>query len=396
MEKEIAQKLKMSLPTVKSNFKNICITFGIKELSQGERRKIIYQIYCPLVEGASPSNEQLPPEKNEPKQPEPVTPISVPPGQVSSKPVPQENVSPEPELDEPDSSEKVKLAGKTPPPVGEIEIHQEKKRGTKRPPWPVVAILVVVLAVVCLIGALLLGNQLIPRVIQALGNAPSFMATEGVQPNSPQFFPTFTQIQQAPVVATNPPEPTTPILPTAVIPSISLPFSDNFDNGVNPAWEILSGSWLTADGRYTISNTDHVWAFSILDDPSWIDYQVKVNVVRSHQFSAAEGEEALIVRYLSSKSKYLVFYINTLDQAGWAYYDGRSFDFIAGYKSKAVQDQYDLEIDAVGNTFTAKINGMLAQQISISGYENGGVGLGVTCSMTPCVSYKNFQISSAP
>jgi hypothetical protein len=110
----------------------------------------------------------------------------------------------------------------------------------------------------------------------------------------------------------------------------------------------------------------------------------------------AEGEEAIIVRYLSSQSKYLVFYQNTLAQAGWAFYNGNSFDFISGHGSISVPPQFDLEIDAVGNVFTARINGMMAQQISISGYENGGVGLGALCQNTPCSSFDDFQISSIP
>jgi hypothetical protein len=85
-----------------------------------------------------------------------------------------------------------------------------------------------------------------------------------------------------------------------------------------------------------------------------------------------------------------------LDQAGWATYDGKNFDFIAEHKSNAVPNQYDLEIDAVGNTFTAKINGMTVQQISLSGYDHGGVGLGTICMSTPCSSFKDLQVSSAP
>ena len=111
--------------------------------------------------------------------------------------------------------------------------------------------------------------------------------------------------------------------------------------------------------------------------------------------SSDEGEVAVIVRY--GGNKYLAFHVvNLFSKGGWATYDGNSFTNIAGYGSIAIKHQFNLEVDAIGNEFIAKINGMETQRISLSGYENGGVGLGISCYYSPCSSFGGFQVSPAP
>jgi DNA-binding CsgD family transcriptional regulator len=380
MYKDIAQNLFISLPTVKAVMGRVYVKLGLDLLDKAERAKAIYQIYCPLSKISTQAPESMPPEMNEPVPMEIIKKVDE--DELAVIPARSQEVIyiPEPKRDIPGRSE------------------------TRRPRF---GLLAGVLVLLCLLAGLYLFRESIfpgsvaPSIVTQIVTVTGSSSTEnavGVSPTLTQLLPTTTPVTQETTVApTNPPQPTTPpLLPTSTLPSISLSLSDNFDNGANPAWNTLSGNWLTANGRYTISNADLKWAFSVLDDPSWTNYQVKVNVVRSHPGAFSEGEEAIIVRYLGSESKYLVFYLNTLEKAGWAFYDGNSFTYIAGYGSISVPSQYDLEIDAVGNEFTAKINGMVAQQINISGYENGGVGLGVVCASTPCSSFKNFQVSAVP
>jgi DNA-binding CsgD family transcriptional regulator len=383
--KDIAAKLYISVPTVKTDMGRVYDKLELDQLDKAARIREIHQVYCPLMKdyGVSP----------EPMSPKPIPSEPVSPEPVPSEPLPHEQVPPEPkpsEKDEPVPMEIMKMVEEDePPPPPQPEVIYIPQIPAlppgKRHRRLVVGIVVGVLACVCLVAGIFLVSQLFPKSNSPSVNAPPIMATEGVLPTSPQSIPTSAPIQQPQVVATNPPEPTTPILPT-----IALPFSDNFDSGLSPAWQVLSGNWLTSNGRYTISNADNTWGFSVLDDRTWTDYRVKVNVQLEH---SDEGMIAIVVRL--GGSKYLVFRIVNIWMKGeWAFYDGNSFTSIAGLTSIGQSDQFDLEVDAIGNEFTAKINGMEIQRISLSGYEKGGVGLGISCFYPPCASFSNFQVSA--
>ena len=391
----IADQLGFSLITIKTDMGHIYVKLGLNYLDSAQRKKVIFQIYCPLIETLSSLSEPLHPTKNEVQTPE--STISGTEASQSEEPA-----SVPPDAEERVPAEIIKMVDEdqlsliTPPKPVVIYIPQPIKQKTGRDRsrlWVVVAF-VGVLAIVCLVVGILLGRQLFPGSVPAQSNPPVIMPTEVVLPTSPQVMPEATAIiQQATAVPTNPPPPTAPLIATAVPATISLPFSDTFDNGANPAWNILSGDWLTADGRYTISNADNKWAFSILDDPGWTNYRVKVNVKLE---SSDEGLVVVIVRY--GGSKYLVFRVVQIWHEGaWAFYDGNSFTDIAGRGSIDITThQFDLELDVSGNEFIAKIDGMETQRISLSGYETGGVGLGINCFYPACSSFGNFQVNPIP
>jgi DNA-binding CsgD family transcriptional regulator len=370
---EISKKLFISIPTVKANMGRVYVKLGLDldQMTRAERLKAIHQTFCSLMREI-----ELPPEPPEPTKPEPVP----------------ENVA------EMVNEDERSIIPYQPPQVKIIDIKPlPRKTPPPRRTWRTLILGLILGAgfIVCLaiIYFVFIMNRQQPRTAfeqptAAPTNQPIIIANTVAVPQRPTSLPVSSQpptTLPASLVPTQPP-----------VPSIALPFSDNFDSGSNPLWKVLSGDWITVNGRYSVSNADYNWGFSVLDDPSWTNYQIKVNVLKSHPGSAAEGEEAIIVRYLSSESQYLVFYLNTLDKAGWAIYDGKEFKFIAGYGASHVPTSYNLEIDANGNEFVAKINGMEAQRISMSGYEKGGVGLGVMCAYTPCSSFNNFQVSPVP
>ena len=364
---EISKKLFISIPTVKANMGRVYVKLGLDQLERAERLKAIHQTFCSLMREI-----ELPPETPEPTKLEPV-----PENVVEMVNEDERSIIPY----QPAKAEIIDInfqSGKTPP--------------HRRTRWILIAGLIlgggfiVCLAIVYFV--FIMNRQQPQTALEqptvAATSQPIIIANTVAVPQEPTSLPVPTTLPASPF-PTQPPAP-----------SIALPFSDNFDSGSNPQWKVLSGDWITANGRYSVSNADYNWDFSVLDDPRWTNYQIKVNVLKSHPGSAAEGEEVIIVRYLSSESQYLVFYLNTLDKAGWAIYDGKEFNFIAGYGASHVPTSYNLEIDANGNEFVAKINGMEAQRISMSGYESGGVGLGVMCAYTPCSSFNNFQVSPVP
>ena len=378
MYKDIAQTLFISLPTVKAVMGRVYVKLGLDQLDKAERTKAIYQIYGPLLKTSTLPPESMPPETNEPVpsgiiqkvDEDELAVINVPPQEIIYIPTPPKN----------------------------------DRAGRNEARRPRIGLFVTILLFVCLLAGLYLfrgsifpglaAPKIITQIVTATGSAAS-ENTIAAFPTLTQSMPTNTSIpQEATATATNPPQPTATLLPTPTVPAIALPFSDNFDNGASSTWQVLNGSWLTANGRYTVSDANNTWEFAALNDPAWTNYQIKTNVKLE---SSDEGEVAVMVRYLSSENKYLVFHaVNIFSKGGWAYYDGNDFTNIAGYGSIAIPRQFDLEIDVVGNQFIAKINGMTTQEITLSGNEAGGVGLGISCFYAPCASFDNFQVNPAP
>ncbi len=218
--------------------------------------------------------------------------------------------------------------------------------------------------------------------------APSMFPTEVPPTTIPT--PQPTPIPPTKIPAFTPtPKPTIPY-PTNTVVSIPLPFSDDFSSGANPSWKPLQGTWLVANGRYTKSNTNEEVEISILNDPNWSDYRIKVNVSKGFGNS---GAVSIFVRFSEKNS--LAFYVNLYyARAGWMTNNGGELSYIVGYIDKHLPDNFDLEVTAIGNEFTAKINGAVVQQIILDGYEKGGVGLGCKCTRLSCASFDNFEITA--
>ena len=378
MYKEIARTLFISLPTVKAVMGRVYVKLELDQLDKAARTKAIYQIYGPLLKTSALPPEPMPPETDEP----------VPSGIIQKVD--------EDELAVIDVPPQEIIYIPTPP--------KSDRAGKNETGRPRIGLFITILLFICLLAGLYLFRGSIfpglaaPKIITQIVTATGGTASENsiaVSPTLAQPLPTNTSIpQEATATAANPPQPTATLLPTPTVPAIALPFSDNFDSGAGSAWQVLNGNWLTADGRYTIADADNTWEFAVLNDPQWKNYQIKTNVRLE---SSDEGEIAIVVRYSSSASKYLAFHaVNIFSKAGWAYYDGNDFTNITGYGSIAIPRQFDLELDVAGSQFIAKINGMTTQEITLSGYDSGGIALGISCFYAPCAGFDNFQVNPAP
>jgi len=52
-------------------------------------------------------------------------------------------------------------------------------------------------------------------------------------------------------------------------------------------------------------------------------------------------------------------------------------------------------IEANGNTFTGYVNGQSVGSVTIPGYENGGIGLGIDCA-NHCPTFSKFSLEPLP
>jgi len=192
-------------------------------------------------------------------------------------------------------------------------------------------------------------------------------------------------------------QPTVTIIPSSPTSAIQLPFSDNFNKGSDPKWHILNGPWMTTAGRYTTlgptNGFRNEWLWSVLDGSNWGNYRVKLDYKINNPYSANQGQMAIAVRM--SNGQRLSFVVDYFMQSGWAFVDSNSNNpqYIGVSRGKDVPVNGTIELDMIGNNFTGYVNGSEIQTINISGFEIGGVGLGVYCDNSPeCPSFDNFSI----
>jgi len=379
--KEIAKILFISVPTVKAVMGRVYVKLALDQLERSKRPAVLHQLYCPLLRG-----EDIPPPPVEPEHEEAV---------------------PEAVIGMVEEDERAII----PYVRGEIvPIPEIKGEGTKKKsPWGLL-LGVILGALLASLGYLGYSRFINPQTERS-GQEVTQIAVQDTavpvveereitvivsatpEPPSPTLAPV---VQEKIVVVTATPPPATPLPPPTSTPSILLPFSDNFDNGPSPAWTILSGTWMVVDGRYTLINA---WTsnaeWSIIGDPSWKDYRMKVNVLRKKPMLQAWGEVQFTVRFSGSRSKKIVFLVDTLSQGYWALYEKNQFSQLSDRGSNDVPGQFNLEIDAIGDQFIARIDGVEKGRIMITGFENGVVGLGIDCtSPVGCPSFDDFQIEA--
>ena len=211
----------------------------------------------------------------------------------------------------------------------------------------------------------------------------------------------------SPEVSTSAPSNTPPPIDTPfptdtpfAPPPDGILFQDNFDNGFKPDWN-LSDNWITSGGELTQTTQaafQNYYSWATLNKPEWKNYILSVKINIPYQDSAAQSNVAVAVR-VNGQEKYLGVQIlpfvgNALYFIGRSNFDSeavgkfRVFDFASGST---------LQIEANGNDFLVSVDGRQAQQVSMSGYESGGIALGIDClSQAGCPSFDNVVVTYLP
>jgi len=375
----IAKRLFITNGAVRAHKAAIDAKLGIDHFTVNERKKIIFQQFCPAL--------------HQPKSPEIIN----------------EPEEPESEPQEPTNEEKsegpeiidVKPVENKPSQINNVEKPIKIRRGWV---WAVVILIVLVLMVICGINLFRLLNPFISNFQVATEQAnskieESVQETIQVQPTTQ---PTRIPTQKVVVVPTNTELPATPVPTHTPAPKITLPFIDDFSNGINSPWSVGYGKWFVTDSGASISISDiYDDAGSIvLDDPTLTDYKLRVKVHTPHMWSASQGQFGVIVRYRSNRDQNIIFYMNSNGRFKWAYIESMSelpffLPDVTGVDKDLGSTDVTLEIVVSGNTFTARVDGANVDQFSMTGYENGGIALITSCGrIGSCPSFSDLSIES--
>ncbi len=193
--------------------------------------------------------------------------------------------------------------------------------------------------------------------------------------------PTATLVPPTP---THSPSPTA--LPTATPPpSLALPFFDDFDAGPKPAWEVLSGKWGMAQGKYTLTDISGspVTGVSVVGDSGWRDYTVEADISGlDTQIGGFSGD------YIHSKASRAAILVRIQDDGravglivdeyflDWEILEGDSWTVVSGTRADGYGEEgTHIKVEVRGSVFAAYVDGKMITSFSDDRFPSGKVGL---------------------
>lgn len=371
--KYIGKVLFIDENTVKSHMANIYVKLDLTELTPALRRKILFETYCPALHELD-----FAPKKDEPIEPEPA------PEEIIRMVENDERAL----VDVPSLDEEKESSGQK----GKRKPDKPENAEKKRHPWRWLFVLIFLALLV--FGGFQAYNWIQEFIgsMQVSSSQEEPETTNNLSSTTPKSVSTSvsSDAEAAPTM-TAPPSPTK--TPAA---KVSLPFTDTFDSGFRSEWEPLSGSWITANGKLTAIKPDTDLHLIMLDDPAWTNYRVSVDVHINNYGAPSMGEFAIGVRALNTQSQFLGFFVDTLKRGGWAFLGSwhSEHEYLIGQgEGGSIPEDATYEIEVNGNEFVVRVNGREYQRINLSGYERGGILLGVECSNDhECPSFDNLVI----
>jgi len=245
----------------------------------------------------------------------------------------------------------------------------------------------------CLIAFIVLVNPtMAQRVIIEFYNpitpTPKVIVITQPAPTLPPL-PTYTPYPTYALPPTYTPFPQPSLIPTF---SLLLPFSDNFDNGVDSNWNITSGVWRTIDGRL-VADPSNKPSEIIVGDENWENYVIELDVFSN---SAAGFPIGVIVRSMNGKS--LIFRTDCCN-TDWILIDRESQQSIAHINQGGLDFTLSgfvknrIRVEVIGQMFTGYIDGKQFLQVTDSTNPTGAVGI---MSQTPhgnSLLFDNFVVT---
>ncbi len=351
--KDIASTLFLAERTIRVHMGNIYTELGLHPLKLAERRKLLIELFCPLLK------EDLPPPPPERKELGPLTP----------------------ELEEQVNEDDQALVR-----VDPVIIDIPPRPPRRRPTCLGIALLLLIGVIVGIGGTALVLNwlgffgetsaQVSPTATfeHVVAQATSEQPSETLEPLATQTLtatPTFT------------PQPTATPFP--------LPFSDNFDNGASSDWEVVVGNWRMVDGAYTADDIND-WNVILVGSEAWRDIVINVDAITNNWNYSMR----VIVR--AYQGKYLVMETDCCGIRFILNVDGEE-RIIAESDARGLTGSIDwhtnhIRIEASNGIYTLFIDGVKLLTVQDNTFESGRVGLSLDYENSRFDNFSVQQLSN--
>lgn len=198
------------------------------------------------------------------------------------------------------------------------------------------------------------------------------------------------------------PYPTYTPLPLPTIPptaSVSLPFSDTFDEGAKSDWQTIQGNWRMIDGQYTADQSNS-WSIVTIGDAGWKNYTVDVDIY-SYQRSAIR----ILLRY--QNGSYIALETGGRQSSigsSWILSNQGSSTVIAFNNAGGLNGgwakylQTHIQIEVKDSIYSAYSDGELLLRVQDSAFTSGGVGLAIQDYSVDnnTTRFDNFEVTPLP
>ena len=204
-------------------------------------------------------------------------------------------------------------------------------------------------------------------------NATSAPATATTMPADT---PTATPLVDTPTPhPTATPQPTTAPQPTTdPNPPLSLPFSDNFNNGLNPQWRVIGVEPITSDGQLT-SPIDQETTVEI-GNASLDNYTLEFTL-SSHEGKGFDNNSK--IRFFFSPTFQALMEIDYYGSTRIQWYDFKENEWkLISTSSEFSVNKFGsrIKLEVSGDTYSAYVDGQLVNRI-IYGQREGGAPLAI-------------------
>lgn len=199
------------------------------------------------------------------------------------------------------------------------------------------------------------------------------------------------------------PFPTLPPTPTATLfvpPADGILFQDNFDSGDLSQWKQLSGQWIVTGGKLTKlvdGGTGNTYQWISLDKPEWKNYTLSLDVTVPYY-----SNTAIVVRNDTSNQQLIGVDIYDSNDINLSLISNNPRDntFIAGDIGFQIpiSSNVNFQLEIQGNSYTLRVNGREIKNVTISGYESGGISIGSICTSDGdgCATFDNIEVTYLP
>ena len=198
---------------------------------------------------------------------------------------------------------------------------------------------------------------------------------------TPSPSPTATPIPTAtPRPPTATPAPTPTASPTATsTPEPALLFFDDFDAGPKQDWEVISGEWGMAGGKYTMTNisSGSGTGVSVVGDTEWRDYTVEADVSSLFRpsWNASKDSVAAILVRMQDDGRGVGLMIDE-QFVDWEILEGGSWTVVSGTRVDGYGEAGDhVKVEVIGNVYAAYVDGKMITSFSDDRFPSGKVGL---------------------